>query len=136
MFFSLQVFSQLQSVLGGASVSLHLVEVSPALSHLQAQNLTGNRSQKADAEDEPVYRRGETAAGLPVSWYRRLDDVPTGTPKQSSVVLLHMLFYFTPCKEVNLVNYLIVSLFFSQDSASFSLTSSSTLCQSTNFRSA
>ncbi|XP_063352357.1 protein arginine methyltransferase NDUFAF7, mitochondrial isoform X2 [Pelmatolapia mariae] len=73
----LRVFSQLQSVLGGASVSLHLVEVSPALSLLQAQNLTGNRSQEADAEDDPVYCRGETEAGLPVSWYRRLDDVPT-----------------------------------------------------------
>lgn len=29
--------------------------------------------------DEPVYRRGETVAGLPVSWYRRLEDVPLGT---------------------------------------------------------
>ncbi|KAA8582928.1 hypothetical protein FQN60_015474 [Etheostoma spectabile] len=73
----LRVLSQLRSVLGGASVSLHLVEVSPALSRLQAQNLTGSRSQEAHAEDEPVYRRGETAAGLPVSWYRRLEDVPT-----------------------------------------------------------
>lgn len=78
-FLSLQVFSQLRSVLGGTSVSLHLVEVSPALSLLQAQSLTGNRSQEADAGDDPVYRRGETAAGLPVSWYRRVDDVPTGT---------------------------------------------------------
>ena len=77
----LQVFSQLQSVLSGASVSLHLVEVSPALSRLQAENLTGHCSQEADSEDEPVYRRGETAAGLPVSWYRRLEDVPTGTVK-------------------------------------------------------
>lgn len=77
----LQVFSQLQSVLSGASVSLHLVEVSPALSRLQAQNLTGHRSQEADSEDEPVYRRGETSAGLPVSWYRRLEDVPKGTVK-------------------------------------------------------
>lgn len=62
-------------------MSLHLVEVSPALSRLQAQNLTGDSSREADAEDEPVYRSGETAAGLPVSWYRRLDDVPAGTTK-------------------------------------------------------
>lgn len=75
------MLGQLRSVLGGASVSLHLVEVSPALSRLQAQNLTGDSSQEADAEDEPVYRSGETAAGLPVSWYRRLDDVPAGTTK-------------------------------------------------------
>ncbi|XP_045917535.1 protein arginine methyltransferase NDUFAF7, mitochondrial isoform X3 [Micropterus dolomieu] len=88
----LRVLSQLRSVLGEASVSLHLVEVSPALSRLQAQNLTGNRSQEADAEDEPVYRRGETAAGLPVSWYRRLDDVPTGF----SIFLAHEFFDALP----------------------------------------
>ncbi len=76
------MFSQLRSVLGEASVSLHLVEVSPALSRLQAQNLTGDCSQEADAEDEPVYRRGKTAAGLPVCWYRHLDDVPTGAAQR------------------------------------------------------
>ncbi|XP_013878100.1 protein arginine methyltransferase NDUFAF7, mitochondrial isoform X1 [Austrofundulus limnaeus] len=74
----LRVFSELRSVLGGASVSLHLVEVSPALSRVQAQNLTGTCSQEADDEDDPVYRRGETAAGLPVFWYRQLEDVPAG----------------------------------------------------------
>ncbi|KAG7220546.1 hypothetical protein INR49_017983 [Caranx melampygus] len=72
----LRVFSQLRSVLGQVSVSLHLVEVSPALSRLQAQKLTGTQNQDAVTEDEPVYRRGETAAGLQVSWYRRLEDVP------------------------------------------------------------
>ncbi|KAM9356206.1 protein arginine methyltransferase NDUFAF7, mitochondrial isoform 2-T2 [Pholidichthys leucotaenia] len=74
----IRVLDQLRSVLGGALVSLHLVEVSPALSLLQAQNLTGERNREADSEDEPVYRHGETAAGLPVSWYRRLEDVPAG----------------------------------------------------------
>lgn len=88
----LRVFSQLQSVLGGASVSLHLVEVSPALSRIQAQTLTGNHSQEADAKDEPVYRRGETAAGLPVSWYRRLEDVPSGF----SIFLAHEFFDALP----------------------------------------
>ncbi|XP_035535210.1 protein arginine methyltransferase NDUFAF7, mitochondrial [Morone saxatilis] len=88
----LRVFSQLRSVLGEASVSLHLVEVSPTLSRLQAQILTGNCSQEADAEDEPVYRRGETAAGLPVSWYRRLADVPTGF----SIFFAHEFFDALP----------------------------------------
>lgn len=72
------MFGQLRSVLGHASVSIHLVEVSPALSRLQAHSLTGDRSQEAATEDEPVYCRGETAAGLPVCWYRRLEDVPAG----------------------------------------------------------
>ncbi|XP_039980904.1 protein arginine methyltransferase NDUFAF7, mitochondrial [Xiphias gladius] len=88
----LRVFGQLRSVLGDVSVSLHLVEVSPALSQLQAQNLTRDRSREAGAEDEPVYRRGETAAGLPVSWYRRLDDVPTGF----SIFLAHEFFDALP----------------------------------------
>ncbi|KAM6905717.1 protein arginine methyltransferase NDUFAF7, mitochondrial [Lycodopsis pacificus] len=88
----LRVFGQLRSVVGGASLSLHLVEVSPVLSRLQAQNLTGSRSREADAEDEPVYRRGETAAGVPVSWYRRLEDVPTGF----SIFLAHEFFDALP----------------------------------------
>uniref|UniRef100_A0A7N9AU77 Protein arginine methyltransferase NDUFAF7 n=1 Tax=Mastacembelus armatus TaxID=205130 RepID=A0A7N9AU77_9TELE len=88
----LRVFSQLRSVLGEASVSLHLVEVSPVLSRLQAQNLTGNYSQEAGAEDEPIYRRGETTTGLPVSWYRCLDDVPAGF----SIFLAHEFFDALP----------------------------------------
>lgn len=88
----LRVFSQLQSVLSGASMSLHLVEVSPALSRIQAQNLTGTRNQEADSEDEPVYRRGETSTGLPVSWYRRLDDVPAGF----TIFLAHEFFDALP----------------------------------------
>ncbi|XP_068454891.1 protein arginine methyltransferase NDUFAF7, mitochondrial [Clinocottus analis] len=88
----LRVFHQLRSVVGGASVSLHLVEVSPLLSRLQAENLTGGRSRQADAEDVPVYRRGETTTGLPVSWYRRLEDVPSGF----SIFLAHEFFDALP----------------------------------------
>ncbi|XP_068609834.1 protein arginine methyltransferase NDUFAF7, mitochondrial [Brachionichthys hirsutus] len=88
----LRVFGQLQPVLGETSVSLHLVEVSPALSRLQAQNLTGSRSQEADSEDAAAYRRGKTAMGLPVSWYRRLDDVPTGF----SIFIAHEFFDALP----------------------------------------
>lgn len=74
-----QVFAQLQPVLSSASVSLHLVEVSPVLSRLQAENLVGTSdSVEVEPENEPVYRHGRTAAGLPVSWYRRLEDVPPG----------------------------------------------------------
>ncbi|KAF1376985.1 hypothetical protein PFLUV_G00217180 [Perca fluviatilis] len=88
----LRVFGQLRAVLGGASVSLHLVEVSRALSRLQAQSLTGSRGQEAHGEDEPAYRRGETGAGLPVSWYRRLEDVPAGF----SIFLAHEFFDALP----------------------------------------
>ncbi|KAM4713364.1 protein arginine methyltransferase NDUFAF7, mitochondrial isoform 2-T2 [Anableps anableps] len=88
----LRVFSQLRSVVGGASVSVHLVEVSPVLSRVQAETLTGTGSQEASGEDEPVYRRGETAAGVPVSWYRRLEDVPAGF----SIFVAHEFFDALP----------------------------------------
>ncbi|XP_060947335.1 protein arginine methyltransferase NDUFAF7, mitochondrial [Limanda limanda] len=88
----LRVFTQLRSVLCEASVSVHLVEVSPALSRLQAQTLTGDGSRAADAEDELVYRRGDTPTGLPVSWYRRLDDVPSGF----SIFIAHEFFDALP----------------------------------------
>ncbi|XP_029902590.1 protein arginine methyltransferase NDUFAF7, mitochondrial [Myripristis murdjan] len=89
----LRVFGQLRSVLAEASVSVHLVEVSPALSRVQARRLTGEQSREADGEDEPVYRRGRTTTGgLPVSWYRRLDDVPAGF----SVYVAHEFFDALP----------------------------------------
>ncbi|KAM9779228.1 protein arginine methyltransferase NDUFAF7, mitochondrial [Syngnathus typhle] len=87
----LRVFAQLQPVLSTASVSLHLVEVSPVLSRLQAQTLVGTVDDKA-REGRPVYRHGRTAAGLPVSWYRRLEDVPPGF----SVFLAHEFFDALP----------------------------------------
>lgn len=74
-----QVFSQLRGALGGAAVSVHLVEVSPKLSQVQAQCLTGDQSQVSASEDEPVYRQGTSTTGLPISWYRNLDDVPRGS---------------------------------------------------------
>ncbi|KAF6730376.1 NADH dehydrogenase [ubiquinone] complex I, assembly factor 7 [Oryzias melastigma] len=86
----LRAFSQLKSVVDGASVSLHLVEVSPALSLIQAQKLTGR--QEWPNSDGPVYLRGETPAGLPVSWYRRLEDVPSGF----SIFVAHEFFDALP----------------------------------------
>ncbi|KAJ0061115.1 hypothetical protein NL108_007855 [Boleophthalmus pectinirostris] len=75
----LRVLRQLRSVMGGASVSVHLVEVSPVLSALQAEALTGERSHVTEAEgEEPAYRHGNTPDGIRVSWYRRIQDVPPG----------------------------------------------------------
>ncbi|XP_034059082.1 protein arginine methyltransferase NDUFAF7, mitochondrial [Gymnodraco acuticeps] len=88
----LRVFSQLKSVLDGCSVSLHLVEVSPALSAVQAQTLTGGSSVESSSEDDPVFRRGETSAGLPVFWYRCLEDVPAGF----SIFIAHEFFDALP----------------------------------------
>lgn len=74
----LRVIGQLRQVMGGASVSVHLVEVSPVLSMLQAQALTGSDNHVSAEGEELVYRRGNTADGVQVSWYRRLQDVPSG----------------------------------------------------------
>lgn len=74
----LRVIGQLRQVMGGASISVHLVEVSPVLSALQAQELTGSDSHMTAEGEEPAYRRGNTADGVQVSWYRRLQDVPSG----------------------------------------------------------
>ncbi|KAJ3606578.1 hypothetical protein NHX12_026099 [Muraenolepis orangiensis] len=90
----LRVFGQLRSALGQTEVSVHLVEVSPRLSQVQAQLLLpAEQSQQAASDDQPVYRQGTTAAaGLPVSWYQRLEDVPRGF----SVFLAHEFFDALP----------------------------------------
>ncbi|XP_064411408.1 protein arginine methyltransferase NDUFAF7, mitochondrial [Latimeria chalumnae] len=71
----LRVFSQLRSLLK-SEVSVHLVEVSPKLSEVQAQILIGKETQTDGLTT--VYRKGVTKAGFPVFWYRDLQDVPSG----------------------------------------------------------
>ncbi|XP_056620165.1 protein arginine methyltransferase NDUFAF7, mitochondrial isoform X1 [Triplophysa dalaica] len=88
----LRVFTQLKSVLGEAEVSLHLVEVSPKLSQVQAERLTRDQQQEFDAKEELVYRSGTTHTGVPVCWYRRIEDVPKGF----SIFLAHEFFDALP----------------------------------------
>ncbi|NXN94398.1 NDUF7 methyltransferase, partial [Rhinopomastus cyanomelas] len=72
-----RVFSQLASLLSKCDVSVHLVEVSPKLSESQALTLTGGQVQSSP-KDTAAYMRGLTRAGIPVFWYRDVQDVPTG----------------------------------------------------------
>ncbi|KAG7316424.1 hypothetical protein KOW79_019965 [Hemibagrus wyckioides] len=88
----LRVFSQLQSVLCGASVSVHLVEVSPKLSEVQAHCLVGETAQVCVSDEESVYRTGTTHTGIPVSWYRIIEDIPRGF----SIFLAHEFFDALP----------------------------------------
>ncbi|XP_058879491.1 protein arginine methyltransferase NDUFAF7, mitochondrial-like isoform X2 [Acipenser ruthenus] len=88
----LRVLKQLKSVMGESAVSVHLVEVSPKLSKVQAQSLTGEDSETADNENDPVYRRGTTKTGHPVYWYRGMEDVPRGF----SIYLAHEFFDALP----------------------------------------
>ncbi|KAI6071944.1 NADH dehydrogenase [ubiquinone] complex I, assembly factor 7 [Aix galericulata] len=73
----LRVFKQLASLLSKCDVSIHLVEVSPKLSEAQAQMLTGGKVQ-SNSEDEPAYMKGISKTGIPIYWYRGIQDVPQG----------------------------------------------------------
>lgn len=89
----LKVFSQSNDA--REVVSLHLIEVSPHLSQLQELQLCGTVSVVKDVlevddssrhlhlhanrdSDELMYKHNITKHGVPVSWYRHLEDVPRG----------------------------------------------------------
>lgn len=77
-----------------SKVSLHLVELSPALSEIQEKTLTGQllnnhqhdkerqndttHDRSSDSEDSSVlcYKRRVTQNGTPVSWYTAVQDIP------------------------------------------------------------
>lgn len=75
----LRVFSQLGSVLKTCDISIHLVKVSQKLSEIQALTLTEEKVPLERDAESPVYMKGVTKSGIPISWYRDLKDVPTGT---------------------------------------------------------
>ncbi|EFA00688.1 protein arginine methyltransferase NDUFAF7 homolog, mitochondrial [Tribolium castaneum] len=57
------------------SATLHLVEVSPLLSDLQARKLCIQSDNIIDKKSV-IHRQGISHQGIPVKWYRQLDDVP------------------------------------------------------------
>lgn len=67
--------------------SLHLVEVSPYLSELQAKRLCCHYKEtpKEALDSVPYYRWGESVSGIQVYWYRELSQVP----KSFSIYLAH-----------------------------------------------
>ncbi|XP_044273299.1 protein arginine methyltransferase NDUFAF7, mitochondrial isoform X1 [Varanus komodoensis] len=72
----LRVFNQLGSLLSKCNISVHLVEVSPKLSEIQASVLT---EEKIELQEGPsAYMQGVTKTKLPIFWYRDLNDVPLG----------------------------------------------------------
>lgn len=73
----------------GGQFSLHLVEVSPYLSKVQASRLCFKHDQ---VEEGPYYMKGETLTGTKVFWYKRYEDVPRGF----SIVLAHEFFDALP----------------------------------------
>ncbi|XP_054678773.1 protein arginine methyltransferase NDUFAF7, mitochondrial isoform X2 [Grus americana] len=87
----LRVFNQLASLLSKCDVSIHLVEVSPKLSETQALMLTGGKVQ-SNPEDMSAYMKGVSKTGIPIFWYRDIQDVPPGY----SFYLAHEFFDALP----------------------------------------
>ncbi|XP_025723854.1 protein arginine methyltransferase NDUFAF7, mitochondrial isoform X3 [Callorhinus ursinus] len=87
-----EVFSQLGSVLKNCDISIHLVEVSRKLSEIQALTLTEEKIPLERNAGSPVYMKGVTKSGIPISWYRDLHDVPKG----HSFYLAHEFFDVLP----------------------------------------
>ncbi|XP_032673385.1 protein arginine methyltransferase NDUFAF7 homolog, mitochondrial [Odontomachus brunneus] len=78
-------------------VSVHLVEISPALSQLQTERLctesrdnepTGNEDEKSTM----YYREGVTKNGVKIYWYYSINDIP----KKFSIFVAHEFFDALP----------------------------------------
>ncbi|XP_071997344.1 protein arginine methyltransferase NDUFAF7, mitochondrial [Engystomops pustulosus] len=74
----LRVFKQFQHLLNPCDISIHLVEVSPKLSEIQAITLTGNNIETHYDEATSAYKKGITKSGLHISWYNDVQNVPSG----------------------------------------------------------
>lgn len=85
----LRVFAKFQM---SDALSIHLVELSPYLSNLQAQKLCYSSSEMDPQHNLPYYRSGESLTGVKVFWYYRIEDIP----KQFSIVLAHEFFDALP----------------------------------------
>ncbi|KAJ8964974.1 hypothetical protein NQ314_004491 [Rhamnusium bicolor] len=72
------------------SASLHLVEVSPVLSDLQAKLLCPQTNLCDDTS--AVYRKGISRHGNPVYWYKQLSDVPY----KFTLIIAHEFFDALP----------------------------------------
>lgn len=87
----LRVCNQLK-IIPTSSLSIHLVELSPYLSKMQAQKLCYSSKEFNSQNDLPFYRIGETISGIKMYWYRRIEDVP----KEFSIILAHEFFDALP----------------------------------------
>ncbi|KAG8040484.1 hypothetical protein G9C98_002480 [Cotesia typhae] len=92
----LKVFKQLEALY---KLSLHLVEISPALSEIQATKLCTSSKEvtpvlisNSDNSNEKHYREGVTADGTQVFWYYSIEHVP----KKFSIFIAHEFFDALP----------------------------------------
>ncbi|KAL3272257.1 hypothetical protein HHI36_022738 [Cryptolaemus montrouzieri] len=84
----LRVFKHFQSL---DSCSLSLVEVSPYLSNIQAGALC-TQFNDINNNSSSYYKEGKSVDGVPVRWYRSIEDVP----EIFSIVIAHEFFDALP----------------------------------------
>ncbi|XP_061927647.1 protein arginine methyltransferase NDUFAF7 homolog, mitochondrial isoform X2 [Apis cerana] len=91
----LRVFKQFKSL---NDISIHLVEVSPILSQIQAKNLCktiieyDQKKKKSKNNSTSYYKEGTTEDGIKLYWYHSIKDVP----KKFSIFLAHEFFDALP----------------------------------------
>lgn len=82
-------------------ISVHLVEISPVLSAIQAKNLCGEteetKLEENTGKEDAVkyYRKGRTKNGIDVFWYYRVNDVP----RKFSAIVAHEFFDAMPVRK-------------------------------------
>lgn len=81
-------------------MSLHLVEVSPYLSTMQASRLCIKHAEVEPSDSKPHYREGETISGFQTFWYEKIEDVP----KAFSIFLAHEFFDALPVHKFQIVD--------------------------------
>lgn len=85
-------------------MSVHLIEVSPALSAKQAEKLNISSEKPVDStlDEGEYYMHGVTEDGIKVYWYYSINDVP----RKFSIILAHEFFDAMPIKKLQvLVKY-------------------------------
>ncbi|XP_017756410.1 PREDICTED: NADH dehydrogenase [ubiquinone] complex I, assembly factor 7 homolog isoform X2 [Eufriesea mexicana] len=99
----LRVFKQFRSL---NDISIHLIEISPILSQIQAKNLCKtiieHNTKVSEYKHNPVtyYKEGITEDGVKLYWYYSVKDVP----KNFSIFLAHEFFDALPIHKFQKTN--------------------------------
>lgn len=97
-----QVFNRLKQ---DECLSCHFVEISPELSHLQAQRLC-SRFEKNDDKTKLFYMNGVTKHNVPVYWYYSVQDVP----KCFTCLVAHEFFDALPIHKLQVILFFLLSI--------------------------
>jgi NADH dehydrogenase [ubiquinone] 1 alpha subcomplex assembly factor 7 len=115
-----RVFGQFSRIL--ESLSVHLVEASPALSRVQEATLTGVNKEQTSSDKKAIfvespYKTCTLDSGVSVSWYQRLEDVPTG----HSYIIAHEFFDALPIHQFQVLHITATTLYIFNSLCTYSL---------------